>query len=359
MDKEFQLQAPSLAQAAEVIDLGYAAQSVVQGSVQPQKVFSPELTVATTSELGGTLHDNTKHLTYNSTDYLQCRHQHNVLTGSFTSPVYDLTSSVRRLIYVSADTVVSGIAATWDGQLPLELTGSDLITNGDFSNWTGDDADDWTELNCDTSEEVSGQSGSACKITTSAAAGNISQSITVSAGVWYRLDGYYKNDAGSTFGYAVKDATNSFWIRPSGQSEDDNTTFTAFSYLFKAPTGCSSITIYLGGQGSGDVVYVDTISCKSIDQPGEGDPLTASATWDSIDVDTRTWNEIFDTQSAPVVNVRLYYGNADPPTSYVDRMEILSAIVTARYYKVVITITDPTNEIYAYYQNYTLKFCST
>jgi hypothetical protein len=354
MDKEFQLQAPSATHTPDILSLGYAAQSVIQGSSHAQYVFTPELTVATTTETGGSLHNNTKHITYDSTDYLTCRHQQGVLTGTFTSPVTDLTSSVRRLVYVVGNTVVVGVGATWDAQIPTVLTGSDLVTNGDFANWTGDDADNWTEGNSD-SAEVAGQSGSGCRITTSAANGWIRQDLTVTAGKWYRLDFYYKNDPGDQFLFWIYDNDNSQYIthlRAWGHRLSSQTSYTAHSFLFKAPTGCSTARLYFGSPNNGDVVYVDTVSCKEIDEAN-------STTWDLINIDTETWNTIFDTQAAPQVKIRLYYGGSDPPTSYIDQMEILSTIVTARYYQVRIEITDPTPEIYAYFQNYSLKFCST
>ena len=324
--------------------LSYVTSATVQDANHNQPVFNPMLTT------GDGKHDNTMHISYSGSDYLKCRHQHGVLTGTFTSAIYDKSSSARRMAYVLADIVVIGIGTTWDSQIPISTTGSTLLTNGDFSNWTANEPDDWTESNCEADEEVSGQSGSGCKITTSAALGGIYQDITVTAGKWYRLEGYYKNDSGDEFRYATYDNSNSKYIDPDwGYLEASATGWTAFTHLFKAPVGCTSIRLYLLGGSSGDVVYVDELTCKLVDE-------TNSTKWSDVQISTNTWGEIFDVAAAPEVGIRLYYGDASPPTSYVDKMEILSTIVKARYYQVEITITDPTQEIYAYVENYELKF---
>ena len=81
------------------------------------------------------------------------------------------------------------------------------------------------------------------------------------------------------------------------------------------------------------------------------------ATWESIGIATNTWTNIFELDQGPSVTMRLYYGETSPPTSYVDKMEILSAIVTARYFQVQININDPVGEVYAYVEEFSLRFC--
>jgi len=88
------------------------------------------------------------------------------------------------------------------------------------------------------------------------------------------------------------------------------------------------------------------------------DQIPIPTTWDEADMDTLTWNQIFDIEEAPTVQIDLLYGDASPPTNRIKRMEILSAIIKAQYYQVEITITDPTQGITALVQNYTMKFCS-
>ena len=82
-----------------------------------------------------------------------------------------------------------------------------------------------------------------------------------------------------------------------------------------------------------------------------------NTTWQDINADTRTWAEITELSTGPQVKMRLYYGETNPPQNVVERLEILSAIVTGRYFQVEIEITDPSDVVYALVQNYTLKFC--
>jgi hypothetical protein len=79
-------------------------------------------------------------------------------------------------------------------------------------------------------------------------------------------------------------------------------------------------------------------------------------TWAELDVD-RTWASILQLGAGPTILGSLFYGDANPPTTEVLKMEILSAIVTGRYYKVVISITDPSQEIYGYHALPAVKFC--
>lgn len=79
-------------------------------------------------------------------------------------------------------------------------------------------------------------------------------------------------------------------------------------------------------------------------------------TWNDLDV-SRTWSEIFNLTSGPQVKMRLLYGGSSPPTSIVEKLEILTAIVTGRYFQIEIEISDPSDEVYAFVENYTLKFC--
>jgi hypothetical protein len=347
MNKQLEIFEPIHGLNSDIPFLNYKTSIGVISSTIKHCVFTPELT------LGGGLHDNTMWVSYNATDYLKCRHQHGRLNGVFLSPIYDKGSSARRMVYVLTDMTTIGVGTTWDSQIPLTLWGANLLTNGDFANWTANEPDNWTEADSEADEEVGGQAGSGCKITTSADLGRITQDIAVTAGYWYRLDGYYKNDAGSTFFIATYDITNSKFIDPEiGYPEESATaTWTAFSHLFRAPAGCATIRLFVGGRSNGDVVYVDSLVVKRIIE-------VFSTTWDDIGISSTSWGDIFDVSAAPQVSIRLYYGDSSPPTSYVDNMEILSTIVKARYYRVRISITDPTSEIYAYIMHYILEFCT-
>lgn len=146
-------------------------------------------------------HDNTEHTLYTSEDYLKCSHGGDVLTGTYTSPIYDRGASARYLVYLLAQIVVTGTGTTWDAQVP-------------------------------------------------------------------------------------------------------------------SPT-----------------------------------------TWDGVDADEKTWYQIFEPSAAPAVSIKLKYGDTSPPANEVGMLEILSAIVTGRYFQVEIDINDPTLQINALIEHFTLKFC--
>ena len=79
-------------------------------------------------------------------------------------------------------------------------------------------------------------------------------------------------------------------------------------------------------------------------------------TWDDLNATTRTWVDLVELPSGPQVNMKMLYGDTSPPTSEVERMEILSTVVSGRYYQIEITITDPQPNVNALVENFTLKF---
>jgi hypothetical protein len=126
-----------------------------------------------------------------------------------------------------------------------------------------------------------------------------------------------------------------------------------------AAEGQNRHLIYLTGQDPAepDILIV-----------GEGttwvDKFPTPTTWIGGEATTKSWGEIFDLDAAPSVSIRMYYGTTSPPTSYVDRMEILSAIIPGsvsavnRYFQIRITITDPNENVFAYIEAFDLKFCT-
>ena len=331
----------------------------VQDAVNEHWGFSPDLTANADDDPGG-YHNNTSPIIYNiDHEYLRCKHQHGVLTGTYKSRIFDTEIAADRyLAYIvgqdadEPDIVVVGAGTTWDSQVPLVTTGAELLTNGAFENWTLDDLDNWAEQNCDTSEDVAGQTGSAVKITTSAAGGYIHQTNAVIQEKWYTLSGYYKNTAGDIARFGIYDATNATWITPDGYLDLDSTgDFTEFSFLFLTPPGCISLTVSFSGKNNGDIVWFDTCSVLQVDELN-------STKWTNIGVATNSWTDIFTLGRGPKVTMRLWYGETSPPTNSVDKMEILSAIVeNAKYFQVEITITDPVAEVYAYVEKFHLRLC--
>lgn len=93
---------------------------------------------------------------------------------------------------------------------------------------------------------------------------------------------------------------------------------------------------------------------------GEGqrwvDVIPSGTTWATMGI-TRKWRDIFLPLAAPSVKMKLWYGDTNPPTNVVERMEILSAIVQGRYFQVEIEIIDPTATVNALIEHNTLKLC--
>lgn len=84
------------------------------------------------------------------------------------------------------------------------------------------------------------------------------------------------------------------------------------------------------------------------------DVFTPTTTWDDVGAPTKSWNEMFGVEEAPIVNIIIYHKDAGDWIEST-KAEILSAIVTARYFKVGIEITDPIDGINAKVEHFTLK----
>jgi hypothetical protein len=275
---------------------------------------------------------------------LKGSHTGGVLTGTWTSPTYDLGAVEIVRVWGNFITTFESSETTWDGVLPLVLTGSELVTDGEFENWTSDDLDDWSESNADAAE-TSGETGSAAQVTTSAASGYIYQNFAVTAGKWYRLSGRYKNAAGDVAAFGLYDVTNSAWITPDAlKSLEDNESWADFNHIFEAPTGCASVQIRLGSPNNGDVVTFEAVTVKEIDE-------TNSTTWEDVEADEKTWNEIFQPSEAGQLRATLQHKVlSGDEWSEVDYFEILCAEVEAQYLRVVIEIVDPTADSHLYVQ---------
>lgn len=103
-------------------------------------------------------------------------------------------------------------------------------------------------------------------------------------------------------------------------------------------------------------VYVDATITVVGEGDGWDDVLPTGTTWNDINISTRTWNQIVDVESAPKVNITMLYREHNTNAwSEMKNAEILSASITARYFKVKIEIEDPSTEIHAYVENYSLK----
>lgn len=89
-----------------------------------------------------------------------------------------------------------------------------------------------------------------------------------------------------------------------------------------------------------------------------GDVIPSPDTWADIGIEERTWAEIFSLEAAPEVHMKLYWGDTSGNlTNSAGKMEILSAIVTGRYFQWEITLRDPSDAVEVLVENFAAKFC--
>ena len=158
------------------------------------------------------------------------------------------------------------------------MSGPELISNGGFETAGGGGADvwaNWTEsANSGTIENETGSvnSGSdAAKLTSGASDDTrINQDITVSAGSRYWLNFYSRVDSGDGAGrYTVYDVDNTTYLATLASTGASTTSYEIVEYIFTAPTGCSTIRIYLYASGTNtDVAYFDDVSVRQATQHG-------------------------------------------------------------------------------------------
>lgn len=84
--------------------------------------------------------------------------------------------------------VLSGITGTFQNNEIIYVAsyGDELITNGDFSSWTGDDPDDWTILFEDVNNYIAEDSGK-CQIVSNNSAGIAAFQIVTTVGNYYKI----------------------------------------------------------------------------------------------------------------------------------------------------------------------------
>jgi len=150
----------------------------------------------------------------------------------------------------------------------------------------------------------------------------------------------------------------------SGGTHDntEQTTYNSEYYLKCSHSGGDLTGTYLSpifDLGASDRYLVYVLADIVVSGVGTtwDDVIPDPNTWNSISIDSRTWVEIFELSAGPQVRIKLKYGDTSPPTNEVERMEILYAIVTGRYFQVEIQITDPSEAVNALVEHFTLKFC--
>jgi hypothetical protein len=86
-------------------------------------------------------------------------------------------------------------------------------------------------------------------------------------------------------------------------------------------------------------------------------PTTATL-WSESLTTSRTWSEAFAPDAAPAITMKLQYGDTTALGSTLERLEILSGIITGRYFKAVVNIVDPQPSIYGIVQLPVLKLAT-
>ena len=71
-------------------------------------------------------HDNTEHVTYDTHDAVKCSHTANVLSGTFTSPTFDLNAVKMVRIWGDFRTAFVSSTTTWEGVMPAGVTWADF-----------------------------------------------------------------------------------------------------------------------------------------------------------------------------------------------------------------------------------------
>jgi len=306
----------------------------------------------------GATFNNMEQTTYGGDTYIKCSHDgtgatFGTLGGLFISNTIDRGASERYLVYALADIVVTGVGTTWDDAVPVATSATEYITDGDFSSYGGTPASfaSWFLSDCTASQ---GTMATHCAtIVATAACGNIYQDIAVEGGTWHRLDYDYRNYSSQAF-LSIRDESNSEYLTGSIDAtrkplDDSAGERSSGAYLFFPPATCATVRVRFGVSATNATACFANVTCGTVKDTG-------STAWDDVGISTRSWSEIFELQSGPSVEMRLYYGNSDPPTSYVEKMEILSAIVTARYYRLWIKIVDPSTSVNALVERAVLHF---
>jgi hypothetical protein len=202
--------------------------------------------------------------------------------------------------------------------------------------------------------------------------------------------------------YGVKPGTHTFWCNTlSNNGFYGATPRSATVYLPEPPTGWSIDTTetcdyaavgedhdnteqveYTGDDylkcSHGGGVLVGTYTSPIYDLGAVGDYLVylvadivitgagtdwdsiapSPTTWADISAETSTWVELMELPTGPQVSMKMYYGDTSPPTSEVERMEVLSTVVSGRYFQIEITITDPQINVNALVENFALNFAT-
>ncbi len=173
-----------------------------------------------------------------------------------------------------------------------EALGGELVTDGGFeaAAWDNGDLNNWLKFHAADDKEAGdpGAGAISVKITASDTFPQIYQNFAVAAGKLYKLTFIYKNTAGDTARYWVRDNTAAvdiiFWLGLA-----DSTSWSGVQTIyFTAPSGCISARIGLGGKNTDDIVYFDSVSVKEVTHVGADGVHIVSA----LNGSTRNWASV-------------------------------------------------------------------
>lgn len=180
--------------------------------------------------------------------------------------------------------------------------------------------------------------------------------VSLTPNEWNLVDGSYVETAGGSGAYAVVHSGAS----SSGSYYVDGV------LIYDAVAGIDLESTYESeifdlGAGNADIYYMYVEADIIITGAGTtwNAVIPLPNIWSSINIDTNTWNQIFELTEAPQVNITIRYKeNIGDGWSEVKHAEILSGIGLARYFQVVIEITDPSQVVNAQVSAYTLHILS-
>jgi len=197
-------------------------------------------------------------------------------------------SSPLQPIGTVADQPIRSILDKSKGLLP---TGSELISNGDFSGGTTG----WTSVVTASVAVVSGE----LNITTSSAYGRAGQAITTVAGLAYTCTCTYRRISGTGTVYVEANTliNGGVALGNTPQSSSSSATTTTFTFIAQG----TSTTIFAIATGSGDVIGLDNVSVKLLTGTPAVAPNDAARPLLSARVNLLVGTATLSTQSVTVV----------------------------------------------------------
>jgi hypothetical protein len=168
----------------------------------------------------------------------------------------------------------------------------------------------------------------------------------------------------------LSDPPNGF-IVDTTETDDFSTGYNAnteeYTYDFEQYLRCAHYSGDLTGTYTGPVIDLGASAEFLIYILADVVVIGQGTDWDSIAPDPVTWSqlglgkrwsEVVELPAGPQVRMKINYGETVSLGSTVERLEVLMATVTGRYFQVEVEITDPAPAVYALVQTLTMKWCT-